>query len=728
MRLQHWPLDALGPNFLVREKGADPQKVAVGLIVLHGIEAGEPITPQRLLKPGESGFLAAALTPGMRAVTIKIDALSAEAGFILPEDRVDVVLNEHYTLTLAPVTQQASQKIGQLSTKDVSSVILRNVKVLAIDQGMQDIDSKPKVGATATLEVDLEEAQKVAVAAQLGTLSLVLRSHTIPAVTRPEPASPIVEDFEVSPFRASLIRQIYSNLAVTQQQALQQQNSPSGGGEMRVYHGAAARRRATIDACEPAPDPFVLVIALAAALAGVVRGGAERRRPDARSTSIAASPRSFVSTRPGARRSGREALPSPTWCCARADTAFVIARDVGETNVYFFDAEGREIDEVDITVRFDADAISTALRRAIPNEAIGVSTANKSIVLSGSVVSQTELENAQTIVRQFDGRRQIDRQPAHGPRSEPGAAARSRHRDAAQHGEGAGHHAGLSRAAAVQFRRPGLRPCRYADDARHDPLRQHILRPAGRVPPRPSPAHGDRRLKELHCADPGARTERHGQDAGRAQPHRGLGRDRVVPRRRQVPAAERRRRRLERAGRAGVLSLRRAAHLHARRAVERPHQPPHRHHRERRPRHPPRSAARPCHRSPSAAPRRRSKLPSGGSVAIAGLLQNDLTNSINGLPGVMDLPILGALFSSKQFQHNETDLVIAVTAFLIRPVDPNSIVFPSDGFGPASDFNMYFLGRLNATYTKPAPGRPREPVPPLGPAFGPKGPFGFILE
>lgn len=238
VRFQKWPLDALGPNYQVREKGADPQKVAIGLIVLHGIEAGEPITPQRLLKPGELGFLAAALTPGMRAVTIKIDALSAEAGFILPEDRVDVVLNEHYSLTLAPVTQQASQNIGQLSTKDVSSVILRNVKVLAIDQGMQDIDSKPKVGATATLEVGLEEAQKVAVAAQLGTLSLVLRSHTIPAVTRPEPASPIVEDFEVSPFRASLIRQIYSNLAVTQQQALQQQNSPSGGGEMRVYHGA----------------------------------------------------------------------------------------------------------------------------------------------------------------------------------------------------------------------------------------------------------------------------------------------------------------------------------------------------------------------------------------------------------------------------------------------------------------------------------------------------------
>jgi pilus assembly protein CpaC len=112
------------------------------------------------------------------------------------------------------------------------------------------------------------------------------------------------------------------------------------------------------------------------------------------------------------------------------------------------------------------------------------------------------------------------------------------------------------------------------------------------------------------------------------------------------------------------------------------------------------------------------ELPSGGSIALAGLLQSDLTNTIQGLPGLMDVPILGALFSSKQFQHNETDLVIAVTAYLMQPMDPNAVVFPSDGFGPASDFNMYFLGRLNATYTKPTPDLPRQP----------KGPFGFILE
>ncbi len=240
VRFQKWPEDALDPTYQVREKGADPQKVAIGFIVLHGFEAGEPITPQRLLKPGEGGFLAAVLVPGMHAVTIKVLAESAAAGFILPQDRVDVALNEHYTVTPSSGTQQASQNLAKFDNKEVSSIILRDVRVLAIDQGMADINSQPKLGATATLEVDLQQAQKIEVAAQLGSLSLILRSHTVPAAERPEPSSPIVEDFEVSPFRAALLRQVYSNLAAAQLNTQAANDNRGGGGEMRVYRGAQA--------------------------------------------------------------------------------------------------------------------------------------------------------------------------------------------------------------------------------------------------------------------------------------------------------------------------------------------------------------------------------------------------------------------------------------------------------------------------------------------------------
>jgi pilus assembly protein CpaB len=235
VRWQRWPEEALDPNFIVREKGGDPNKDAVGKIVTHGIESGEPVTALRLLKPGDSGFLAAELAPGTRAVTVKIDPITGDGGFIEPLDRVDVLLTEHFTVTQVAESSQADANLPLVTTKDVASVILRNVKVLAIDQSVQDLDSKPKTppGQTATLEVDLTQAEKLTIAPVLGTLSLVLRSHTLPQRPEPEGASPTVEDFQVSPFRAAALQQFYTNLAKVQQQ---EPGSPGSGP--RLYHGA----------------------------------------------------------------------------------------------------------------------------------------------------------------------------------------------------------------------------------------------------------------------------------------------------------------------------------------------------------------------------------------------------------------------------------------------------------------------------------------------------------
>jgi pilus assembly protein CpaB len=229
VRWQRWPEEALDPNFLVREKGADPAKDVAGKIVLHGIETGEPVTALRLLKPGDTGFLAAELAPGARAVTIAITAITGDGGFILPQDRVDVLLTEHYPMNAA---LQAAQLNLAISPKLVTSVILRNVKVLAVDLAIQDLDSKPKVGTTATLEVDLTQAEKLALAPELGSLSLILRSHTLPDRPEPEGASPSVEDFQVSPYRAAALQQFYTNLA---------QSPQAQGGEAgpRIYHGAS---------------------------------------------------------------------------------------------------------------------------------------------------------------------------------------------------------------------------------------------------------------------------------------------------------------------------------------------------------------------------------------------------------------------------------------------------------------------------------------------------------
>jgi len=113
------------------------------------------------------------------------------------------------------------------------------------------------------------------------------------------------------------------------------------------------------------------------------------------------------------------------------------------------------------------------------------------------------------------------------------------------------------------------------------------------------------------------------------------------------------------------------------------------------------------------------ELPSGGSIALAGLLQNDDTSNIQGLPGFKDIPVLGTLFSSKAYQENLDDLVITVTTLLAKPAAPGELAYPTDGFGPASDFNFYIMNRLQSHYAPAAGAIPPAQV---------KSTFGLILE
>jgi pilus assembly protein CpaC len=112
-------------------------------------------------------------------------------------------------------------------------------------------------------------------------------------------------------------------------------------------------------------------------------------------------------------------------------------------------------------------------------------------------------------------------------------------------------------------------------------------------------------------------------------------------------------------------------------------------------------------------------LPSGGSLMIAGLLQSEDRNTLNGVPGLMDLPILGALFRSTDFQNERSELVVTVEAFKVRPRQVGAgLSLPTDGFRPADDFDMFVLGRLNAQY-----GRSQT-----NPTRTVDAPFGYIME
>lgn len=112
------------------------------------------------------------------------------------------------------------------------------------------------------------------------------------------------------------------------------------------------------------------------------------------------------------------------------------------------------------------------------------------------------------------------------------------------------------------------------------------------------------------------------------------------------------------------------------------------------------------------------ELPSGGSIMMAGLLSDQTRQNVDGMPGLKSLPILGALFSSKDYQKSETELVIIVTPLMVRPTAMSNLARPTDGLAPASDLKTNFLGHLNRVY-----GKGRQI-----PDGGLKGDYGFIVE
>lgn len=162
---QLWPEELVQDAYFL-DGEADITKL-IGTVVRHPVTAGEPVTQGSLVSPGDRGFLAAALAPGMRAITVPVDAKTGVAGFVFPGDRVDLVL-----------TQTVQGNDG--TALKASETILRNLRVLATDQSttQETVEGKTVVKAfrTVTLEVTPTIGEKVAVAQTIGTLSLSLRS------------------------------------------------------------------------------------------------------------------------------------------------------------------------------------------------------------------------------------------------------------------------------------------------------------------------------------------------------------------------------------------------------------------------------------------------------------------------------------------------------------------------------------------------------------------------
>ncbi|MEP4151561.1 MAG: Flp pilus assembly protein CpaB, partial [Lentilitoribacter sp.] len=148
---QSWPEDKdMEEKYVVQDKR--PLEDLLGTVVRQGIASGEPITDGRLVKPGQSGFLAAVLKPGTRAISIEVNATSGVAGFVFPGDRVDMIL------TLDVV--QGGGGVDELaSTTRASETILTDVRIVAMDQSTDDQTQEASIRQVATLEVSPKEAE-----------------------------------------------------------------------------------------------------------------------------------------------------------------------------------------------------------------------------------------------------------------------------------------------------------------------------------------------------------------------------------------------------------------------------------------------------------------------------------------------------------------------------------------------------------------------------------------
>ena len=186
------------------------RREVTGAMVRQSLSAGEPVRRDELLRPGDHGFLAAVLKPGMRAVTVGVDDITGTAGLIWPGDRVDLILTESINNPALPQGKSI-----------VAETVLSDVRVIAIDQRLIEgaaAGEPARQAHTATLEVTEAEAQKVQVAVRLGRLSLSVRSAQ--AVAGQAPTRRATWAADVSPALAASAR-------------------AAGSGSMTIWQGAA---------------------------------------------------------------------------------------------------------------------------------------------------------------------------------------------------------------------------------------------------------------------------------------------------------------------------------------------------------------------------------------------------------------------------------------------------------------------------------------------------------
>lgn len=171
---QEWPKSAVDSSFITQENTPDIRTIVRGAVAREPLVTGEPLTADKIVHADSAGFMAAMVGPGMRAVSIGISTETGAGGFILPNDRVDVLVTE---------------QISDSPRRFAAHTLLDAVRVLAVDQTYrEDKDQKVVLAKTATLELSPAQAETVERAQASGTLSLALRALGDTAAPKPPEA------------------------------------------------------------------------------------------------------------------------------------------------------------------------------------------------------------------------------------------------------------------------------------------------------------------------------------------------------------------------------------------------------------------------------------------------------------------------------------------------------------------------------------------------------------
>jgi len=182
MRWRAWPADGVQADYVVQQDPAQGFGDFTGSAVRAAIRNGEPMTATRVFKRTEAGFLSGALAPGMRGVSVRVDDVTGTSGFVLPGDRVDVIMTQRFS--------EFDPQVNSVKDRFVVQTILRNVRVLAVDQTLDDVVGTAQRAKTVTIEVKPSDSEVISLAQQMGDLTLAVRSLSIE------------EDPELQPFQA----------------------------------------------------------------------------------------------------------------------------------------------------------------------------------------------------------------------------------------------------------------------------------------------------------------------------------------------------------------------------------------------------------------------------------------------------------------------------------------------------------------------------------------------